>query len=228
MLYIGIGILVLALFVSSLTWGLMFALGFLVLTIVYIVIAICVIYGVAMYYEIDLMECLGNNNTWFFVLLGASAVTFVIACFNFGPAVLLPESFPTTGQRSVVTNVFNHLLYGKGAPSKSVPTNPLPWATGTWFWWKAWGLYSLLTFGYFWFAFWDETSHAFHAMVKFINKRRVAHRPQPGQPPVTNPGGHGHGPEPTGHSFGELLKVEFLVEIVSEFFKAFMTRRRRT
>ena len=111
-----------------------------------------------------------NNNTWFFVLLGATAVTFVIACFNFGPAVLLPEGFPTPGQRGMVKDVFHHLLYGQDAPVKSIPTEPLPWATGTWFWWKAFFLCALITFAYFWYAFHDEAQGVIKNLGDFIKK----------------------------------------------------------
>ena len=233
MLFIGIGMLVLAVFVGSLIWGLMFTLGFLGLTVLYIAIAVCITFGIAKHNNKDFQGYLENNNTWFFVLLGASAVTFVIACFNFGPAVLLPENLPTKEQRSVATDIFNHLLYGKGAPTKSVPTESLPWATGTWFWWKALGLYCLLTFGYFWFAFWDEASHAIHAVTNFIHTRKEAHRSDGGKSATTgqsaktgtgqqNQGDHhDHAP-----SFGELLKVEFIAEIVVEFVKKFLERRR--
>lgn len=196
-------------------WG--FWLGFLGLSLVYTALAVAIVYLLARHYDADFKEYLKNNNTLFFVLLGASAVTFVIACFHFGPAVLLPEKFPTPEQRGVGSDMLNHLLYGKNAPAKSVPTEPLPWATGTWFWWKALGLYALLTFAYFWFAFWDEASHAVHAIVDLVRRRR--REEHSGQTDSHDD----HDGEP---SFSKLLKVEFLAEIVVEFVKFFIAKRK--
>jgi len=214
-------------------WG--FWLEFFLVSAVYTALAVGIIWVLAWYYNADFQGYLRNNNTWFYVLLGASVITLVIACFNFGPAVLLPEKFPTPEQRGVVGNIFNHLLYGKGAPTKSVPTEPLPWATGTWFWWKAWGLYCFLTFGYFFFAFWDEASHAFHATANFIRERREEHRqkeeqkrrqPAPGGKEKDKP----NQPEQHDHEGSSGLKIfsfSFLAEILGSFVVEFLEHRRR-
>jgi hypothetical protein len=204
----------------------MFTLGFIGLTILYVAIAICITYGIAKHNDVDPVEYLENNNTWFFVLVGASAVTFVIACFNFGPAVLLPENFPTTGQRSVVNDVFNHLLYGKNAPAKSVPTEPLPWATGTWFWWKAFGLYVMFTIAYIPFAFWDEVKHVFDEVRELLRKRRETRK----ESSQTSGGHDGEKHDVHEPSFKRLLGVEFTAETVMEIGKLiiakFFTKRR--
>jgi hypothetical protein len=125
---------------------------------------------VARYYNKSPWDFLGNNNTWFYVLLFATAITFVIACFNFGPAILLPENVPSQEQRGGLGYFFNHLLHGTNAPARSVPTNPLPWATGTWFWWKAFLVYFFFMIAYFPFAFWDEVGN-FYKGVKTLIKR---------------------------------------------------------
>ena len=135
--------------VCYILWG--FWIQFILLTLVYFGIALGIIFLTARYYDEHAPEnaphfegYLHDNNTWFFTGVGAIAVTFAIACFHFGPAVLLPEKFPTPEQRSVVGNVLNHLLHGNSALEKTIPTEPLPWAKGTWFWWKATMLFLLL------------------------------------------------------------------------------------
>lgn len=204
-------------------------LALILLTVVYFAIGAGVACLIAKYYDMEPGGLLKNNNTWWFVGVGATVITFVIACFNFGPALLLPEKIPTPEQRGTVGDFLNHLLHGKNAPAKSVPAESLPWATGTWFWWKAVLWFFFITGFYTFFAFWDELSSACRGVANLIRERRrqkeeeERHHPPPG--PGATPASGGSGPHPTGHSFGELLKVEFIVEIVTEFFKHFIRRR---
>lgn len=197
------------------TWG--FWLGFAVLTFVYLVIAGGIIYALESYYDREHGEYFRDNNTWFFVGVGAFAVTFVIACFNFGPALLLPENLPTKEQRGFLDNVFNHLLYGKFAPAKTIPTDPLPWTTGTWFWWKAFGIYFFFTFFYAWYAFSDEIAGAFRAVV---NRRRSETRRRHTGPAT------GHTEEDTDPS--HFWKPDFwdIVSIFEMLTRLLSTRRR--
>jgi hypothetical protein len=214
----------------------MFWIKLLGLTALYVVVGLGVIFMVALYYgrkrKADHKELfkgyLWNNNTWFFWGLGVCAITFVFACFNFGPAVLLPEDFPKKEQRGVIGNVFNHLIHGKNAPAKVVPTEPLPWARGSWFWWKAELFYCLLTFGYFWFAFWDEATTACKNIAVFIKKWWEEHKEKKKHEAEHKDGkdGHrgGHSPGPTGHSFTELFKAGLLAEILVELLGIFIKR----
>ncbi len=230
--------------VASVCWLLFgFWLQFVGLSIAYGIVACGIVYVTEKYYisktaklkkseRVNQWDYFKDNNTWWFVLVGCTALTFVIALFHFGAAVLLPEHLPTPEQRGGISYFFDHLWSGKNAPPRSVPTEPLPWATGTWFWWKAFGVYLLLTIGYFPIAFWDEFSHAWNETGKFIHERwdehkrreeeeaeeRRLHPQQPGanQPPRSNGGRH----------FADILKAEFIVEIASEFFKYFMEKRR--
>ncbi len=222
---VGISIGVLVGFWSYILWGVV--VQFILWTIVCLIIASGIITTVENYYRVPRGTYFRDNNTWFYVGVGAFAVTFVIACFNFGPALLLPEQYPTPRQRSVVSNVLSHLLYGKNAEPSSTPTDPLPWATGTWFWWKATLLYFFLTFGYFWFAFWDEANYGIHAVVEFVRQRREIH--------ANEEHGHGenrphqqHGGGNRGHhtSLWDLITAEFVVEMFFKFANQFMARRR--
>lgn len=205
-------------------WG--FWLAFIGLSIIYLAISLGITWLTARYYELKsrrkdkdvwtrFMKYLNDNNTWFFVGVGAFAITFVIACFNFGPALLLPENSPTPEQRSTTTNFLNHLLHGKNAVEQEPPTTPLPWATGTWFWWKATGLYLILTFGYSFFAFWDEAKAAFHKRKKYLEEKRLTETTSPSTP--TTPPSTTSEPEAKKHSFAGRLLVEFFAEIMAEF-----------
>jgi hypothetical protein len=203
-------------------WG--FWLGFAALTIVYALLAAIIVYVIARYYGHGVNEYWEDNNTLFFVLLGATAVTFVIACFNFGPAILLPENLPTPEQRGWLANFANHLWLGKHAPAVTVPTDPLPWTTGTWFWWKATGVFALLTFGYFWFAFWDEATHAIHFVADLI-RQRLAHRA--GGPAAGAAGRTQQAAGDEHHHGWEVFTFAFLAEIIGSFLMEFWEHRRR-
>ena len=98
-------------------------------------------------------EYVKNEDTWFWVFLGATLVTLGIACFNWGPAVLLPEDFPKSETRQGVKNFFSNLWTGEDA--KAVEATP-PWAKGTWFWWVAFLLYLPFTALYGCWAFSDN------------------------------------------------------------------------
>lgn len=225
---VKVALVVLAFALLGLGWaifGFLFTLGFLLLTVAYTVTAYAVACVIAWWYDEQVSTYAKNNNTYFFLGCGMTAITFVIALFNFGPAILLPETTPSLETRGTLNYFFSHLWLGKGATS-TTPTNPLPWATGTWFWWKAFVLYFILTLGYIPIAFWDEVNYAFTKVVELIRNRHLPTPGLPGQTPAPA-GGHTHGPTATGHSFSELLKVEFIVEIVTEFLKYFWERRRR-
>ncbi len=194
----------------------MFFLMFVLLTAVYTGIAVGIIILVAKYYDKPPKEYLGNNNTWFFVLAAATAITFLVALFNWGPAVLLPEDIPNPEQRATLTNFVSQMWDGTAAEPV---TNPLPWTTGTWFWWKAWPLYFLLTFGYFFFAFSDEASYAWEKVREFVReeweerKRRAATAPPP------PPGGTTTATAGAHHrmSFMEFAQWDLVMEIVIKF-----------
>ncbi|OGI76211.1 hypothetical protein A3C67_03275 [Candidatus Nomurabacteria bacterium RIFCSPHIGHO2_02_FULL_42_19] len=241
-LLIGIVVAILA-GIVYLSWG-SFWLGFIALTFVYAVVGFGAIRLTAWFNHADWEDYLRDNNTYFFVGVGMFAVTLVIACFNFGPALLLPENFPTAKQRGWMSNVLSHLWEGKNAPTATVPTKPLPWATGTWFWWKATLVYFLLTFGYFWIAFWDEASHAVRAGASFIRRWRERERPQhqaaapqqQGHQPAAGGRRQQHGqpenPEHQGQHHGRpggmgiWIVVEFLSELTAEVITHFFARRR--
>ena len=170
----------------------LFWLAFIGLTMLYTSIATVVLLVIASYYHKKkertykaFRRYLRNNNTWFWVLCWACALTFVVACFHFGPALALPTSKATGTVYHDATYVFQHILFGNKAASMGLepPTDNLPWNTGTWFWWKALGLYILLTFAYIPFAFYDEAVATFHFIKeeirkhhnKALEKKRAAH-----------------------------------------------------
>ena len=210
----------------------MFYIQLIGLILVYLVIGAVITCLIARYYNKNPWEYLGNNNTWWFVGVGACAVTFLIACFNFGPALLLPENLPTPEQRDGLGNFFNHLIHGKNAPVESVPTKPLPWATGTWFWWKAFLFYCLLTFVYFWFAFWDEGAAAIRKIKELISrhhdeeleKLRRKHEEKLAQIKA----GKGHASDPAPQAppaklgFWQFAKWDLLVELGHALLKLFI------
>lgn len=226
-----ISFLILAVALFGLGWamfGLLFTLGFLLLSGAYTAIAVAVAMVIAWWYVMKMEEVWENNNTYLYILAGATAITFVIALFNFGPALLLPEATPSPETRRIFSYFFSHLWLGKNATPTETPTNPLPWATGTWFWWKAFFLYFILTLGYIPVAFWDEVNYAFAKTAEFIKEKTKPdpHHPHPGQPgqPATAPAA-GHAPG-GGHSFGEQLKLELIVEGFFQFVKYFLEKRR--
>lgn len=178
------------------------------------------------------VDYLRNNNTWFFVLLGICVVTFVIALFHFGPALLLPEDFPSSEQRGTLTNLVNHLLFGKHAAEKITPTDPLPWATGTWFWWRAFWLY-LFLFGFYTpFAWWDEWCHACRGAKAFIKKweeQELLRKRRQAQQPATPAAGTSATPPAATNgklTFTEFLRWDLLVELALEFGKLFFEKKR--
>jgi hypothetical protein len=163
-------------------WG--FWLEFIGLSIVYVGIFLLIILGIRAYYKDNHWtywdylwnkKCDSNNN-WFYLLMGATMITFVIALFHFGPALALPTNQATGVVYHDATNVLQHILFGNQAGKMGLepPSNILPWATGTWFWWKATGLYLLLTLLYFPFAFWDEGVAMIHFVKEEIQKHHDA------------------------------------------------------
>ena len=174
------------------------------------------------------------RNITFWVVLIATLVTLVIACCNWGPAVLLPENYPTPEQRGVASNIFNHLLVGTDAPSDvPTPATPLPWATGTWFWWKMEGILFLL----FCIVSWDHLLHGLRGAMSVVQRhieeehsrreaaahhaarRRVGNHEEGAEEPAAH-GGHRPG-------FWEVFSFGLLVEIMGEFIVHFMEHRRR-
>lgn len=205
-----------------LLWG--FFLGFLLLSVVYAFIGIALIYR----FTDDPDKNLRDNNTPFWIGLCAVGITFLIACFNFGPALLLPENLPTPEQRSTVSNFVAHMVHGKNAVDQApLPAKPLPWATGTWFWWKATFLFFWLTFAYAFIAFWDEAVEAFkkHKERKEREARNeAAHPPAPHATPHATTTASDPGEKRPG--FGGRLVVEFLAELMAEFVVKWVSHRR--
>jgi len=234
---IGVAFVALLAGIVYLLWG--FWLGFIGLTLVYLTIGAVIAVLIARYYGREPMEYLRNNNTWFFVLLGATAITFVIAWFNFGPAVLLPENFPTPKQRGAVADFLSHLWRGKNAPAPEVPTDPLPWATGTWFWWKAGWLLLFFTIAYSFYAFSDEIGEAWRTTTELFRRRREEHdamrRRQAHAPAPQQQGQRGRGQQqgqqaaPAVEHLGtwDFVRLQFIVEMVVEFLSTLWRQRRR-
>ena len=201
-----------------------------------------------------------NNNWPMYFGTAAIIITFVIALFHWGPALLLPERHPTQKQRDVTSSVFRHVIFGTNAPAKSVVekpmpprvtkkwwffgrsvtntppapkivtiTEPLPWATGTWFWWKAEGLFILLLLMYVPFGLHDELHNFVKGVGRIIKEHRDkkdGHGPKP-------TGGHGSGTTSGGPatprarvSFWEMLSVELVGEVLAEFATHFFRNRR--
>jgi hypothetical protein len=210
-----------------LLWG--FWLAFIGLTILYAIVAVGIIYLVAKYYagkrnppfetKVVFLEYARDNNTWFWALLGATALTFLIATQNFGPAVLLPENTPTPEQRATASDIFDHIMHGNNAKPQA-KQGPLPWATGTWFWWKAWPLFFLAMVGYGIFAFSDELSHAWQGARQFFEdeladrKRKAA---AAAAQPAAAAAGTTAAPPPPKWNFFQFAKWDLIMEAAIKF-----------
>jgi hypothetical protein len=113
------------------------------------------------------------------------------------------------------------------------PAKPLPWAKGTWDWWKYTRIYFLIALGFLPFAVWDEFCHACIATEKFIAERikkerekeeeRKKHSPTPatgGQTVATDNKG--------GATIGfKIFSWSFLADAAGAFMFEFLDHRRK-
>ena len=219
-----------------------FWLSFIGLSVVYVDIFLLIIWGIMTYYDGgNYHDYLWNkdynsNNNWFYALIGATIVTFVIALFNFGPAVMLPSGPPLPKHWGDAGNVLQHILYGNDATKMGMKPvkDILPWATGTWFWWKAFGLYILLTIGYIPFAFYDEVVATYHFIKEEIRKhhdaalakKRVEHSTLVGKIQAINAKRKKDAPEtplpkapPDKLHFEEFMEIGVVIEILLSVIK---------
>lgn len=209
----------------------MFAFQFFVLTVLYLVLAFVLITVVLLVtgkitrpqekkqYLSWIFQFEWNNNHPFWFLLVATILTGIIALFNWGPALLLPD-YPTPEQRGWVATTWEFLLKGNNSKPVETPTTPLPWTSGTWFWWKAVFLYGLLTFFYSFYAFHDEVMRGYQR-----GKEKAKAREQGNTNPATS-----HTAQPVNQNgapkgFGARLLVEFLAEIAAEFVVKFVANK---
>lgn len=186
-----------------------------------------------------------DNRRWF-TLVGMTIVTFVIALDNPGAPALI-ESLRNLPRdllgESAFGQVWGELTY-VWSGQKS-PGGPRIEQGPGWFWWKAVGMYTLLTVIYFFPAFWDDLTHAVgeamdifrdhqdqergrrrqnHAKkVEEVRRRNEKHR-QRGEPEEPPP------PPPSMRmSFGDFLKwdlfVEALLALLGGFFRHYFERR---
>ena len=155
----------------------MFLLQMVGLTLVCIGVTVGIMFIIARLSGCTLMDVVENffddNNRLFYWLCGVTTITFVIACFHWGPPLFVPDAV-TPNRVAKVGNFWNHFLHGKNAV-KVVPEEPLPWAGATWFWWKALAVYAALTTVYGVYAFSDEVAGAFNAARSLFHRRRTEH-----------------------------------------------------
>ena len=197
-------------FFSSASGGFWFEL--FGLTIAYAIVAMLAIKLIAKFNSREASDYLKDINTPALIGIVMCVITFVIACFNFGPALWLPKNFPTKPQRGVISYLFNHLLYGKNAPPASSPTTPLPWTTGTWFWWKALVFYLVTTVAYIIFVFPED--------IKEIYREAKKRHEEKTDEKLTKKNAKETKPHEDGApSFGRLLEVEFIAEVAIDIFR---------
>lgn len=106
-----------------------------------------------------------NENNWWFVLLASTAVTGVIALFNWGPPLWTSW---LSDWMEPIKKFLRAITIGESVVKKIISLlepeeNP---DRISWFWWKASFFVAFLTFGFFWFAFVDE----FHTTIKKIKE----------------------------------------------------------
>jgi len=150
----------------------MFWFGFLGLTVVYGLIGVGIIFLIARVRGTEPRVYLEDEDTYFWILLGAMFMTCMIALYNWGPALLLPENTPNMETRSTANGIIHNILFGRDSLRQDAVTEPLPWARGTWFWHKAALTYVLLTAMYGVSAFKDEVSNGLIGLADFIKARR--------------------------------------------------------
>lgn len=122
----------------------------------------------------------GRNaeNQWAKVFVLELATIFIVACFNWGPALWLPEKHPTQEQRKSVSAELDYLWYGTNVPTHKEapleildPAKPLPWRHGSWFWW---GASMVLLPSCFIFVCWAYSDD----VLRYAEKRRKEKREQ--------------------------------------------------
>ncbi len=229
-------------------WSLGFWGQFVLLTLGYLAIAAGIITILARRWDCDAADIAADNNTWFFAVLGMAIATSVTAWFVWGPALLLPSDWPRAETLTKVKDVGNHILFGKTAKPVD-PVNSLPWAGGTWFFWKAALLYWLILFILIPVSFYDELEEAMRAAgaVWRRHRERLAEeraaaatkaaeaktreehrqRGRRGPPPPVVP----VAPEPEKITFGDLLKAEVIgeagMELLAKLFSSIWRNYRR-
>lgn len=149
----------------------------------------------------------GKNaeNTWFWVLLGAAMVTFVIHCSGPVLGLFVPEKFHEKKEKA---KSFLRDFWTDETNAPAISTKPpLSPTRKTRFWLKAATIYLSLAIPFGCWAYSDDVAKMLRAVADFFRKRREEkgkHQPHEG---------HSHSNVgPTGHSFGELFKADFLVE----------------
>ncbi len=213
------------------------------LTVKYIAVAVGFMCLLALYYSRKPIEggdrrtwrehfwgTVWNNNTWWVVGVGMFLTNLMITLYNeFGPALWLPENFPNPEQRAWFQDILNHLWSKTPQPKTPIPTDLLPWATGTWFGWKATGLYLLFAIGDFPFAFWDKWCHAWtktgefiHQCLKDLKEMEERRRQHPPPTPSTAGGTQAAVTETSGF---KIFSWSFLAEIVGGFVGHWMEHR---
>jgi hypothetical protein len=171
----------------------------------------------------------GENaeNRWAWIFLLALGVIGVIACFNWGPALLLPEKHPTPKQREGIAKAIDFFWYGTNVPVATEapleildPNKPLSWRHGTWFWWKAFLLGIPFVGIWFIWAYHDD-------ILKLIAEWKKRHREKmeaEKHDDHHDDKKHHHG-SGKAHDVGEVVHntmtivtfLEMLVRIVSDF-----------
>lgn len=114
-------------------------------------------------------DLLYDENTWWYAGLGITLLTFVIALFNFGPSIGIPESL-NAERANYGLDLLNKAIWGVPATEHYPLGKPLPWTEGSWFWWYVWPLYVLILVVTWPFVFSDD----FVKLLTRVTKSRGA------------------------------------------------------
>lgn len=192
-----------------------------------------------------------NNNRRWEYLVAMTMVTLILAFAYPGSPLLtsgikeLPSAVLGDSAQQSLRNGWDYFMHGNKAPIKAQQS---PVSTGpTWFWWQAFLLYSLATFVYFFFAFWDEFWGAMKKAFEVFREHREKHQkreaeereaaarqaaqqqrktgqqPIPVPPPAPAPSGQ---PTRFWQGIGKFVTVDLIIEAIIALFREFFELRR--
>jgi hypothetical protein len=125
---------------------------------------------------VSVEEALRDNNTYFFLLFGATMITFIISLNNPGRPLVPDGILMIPGVGWVVGLV----LFGKNLPAKEILAG--------WFWMEAAFMYAILTVLYIPIAMHDEAEQAWDSTMKkmFPGNQGGQATAAPGSSPMKN------------------------------------------
>ncbi len=119
-----------------------------------------------------------NNRRWKYLAI-MTALTFFIALANPGAPLLtsglghLFTDVLSDSAQQTANSFWSHFAYGNFPPAEKVVASPS--SEPSWFWWQALGLYSFMTFFYFFFAYADEFRAGVKGMIETFRQHHARH-----------------------------------------------------